>query len=275
MCPTGLRATGRPTGFMDIETFKSILAKTAKTSAAIRFIGWGEPTLHPNIFKMVEMAVKSGRMTHLNTNGRFEKKEIFQILDSGLHSIKFSMQGATEEKYAEMRSCHRFHLTREMAKLLKSVRTAMCRQFPFIAISTTVTNETAGDINEFVWDAPEYCDEMSVGLTTFDFIDDTLLTETQVEQLNEFKAQQKVEKRHPNPCPEVFSKLSISWDGSVRVCCNDYQGVTYLGDIRYDGMHSIWNNPAMEEYRSRLNNNEYVGPLCSVCYDYMALTKGK
>jgi radical SAM protein with 4Fe4S-binding SPASM domain len=72
----------------------------------------------------------------------------------------------------------------------------------------------------------------------------------------------------------VFDKLSVHYDGSVRVCCNDFDGITNLGNVNEAPLSEIWRHPQMEEYRKRLSANEYGGKLCGSCYDYAGLTEG-
>ena len=96
----------------------------------------------------------------------------------------------------------------------------------------------------------------------------------QRERLEKAAALSTVEKNHPVPCPEVFGKLTVHWDGSVRVCCNDFSGRTNLGNINTGEMTEIWRNPQIEAYRERLVGNDYEAPLCQDCWDYMDLTEG-
>jgi len=118
-------------------------------------------------------------------------------------------------------------------------------------------------------------DELTIGKTIFEFIDMAAVPKKRRAELEAAAASSTVVKRHPNPCPEVYNKLTIHWDGDVRVCCNDYSGRTNLGNIQVDMFEDIWHHKAIEEYRERLSRKEYSGPLCSVCFDYMDLTSKK
>ncbi len=93
------------------------------------------------------------------------------------------------------------------------------------------------------------------------------------ERMEKLAAGQTVEKRHPDPCPEVFDKLGIQADGGVVVCCNDFDGTVALGNVRDTPIAELWRHPKIEAYRKNLAAKKYVGPLCSVCYDYMGCTK--
>lgn len=271
MCPTGLQATGRPVGFMTKAVFRSILEKTEPFKSAIRFIGWGEPTMHPDLCEFIEMAADDyGRLTHINTNGsKITPKFAENMIDSGLASIKFSFQGIDAQSYLEMRRTDFFGGMIGAIKMMQQARGYS--RLPWIAASTTTTTETQEQIEAFRSLMEPIVDELSIGHTTFDYIDFAAVPPKQRAKLAEAAAQQKVEKRHPVPCPEVWDKLSIHWDGTVAVCCNSYGTQTDLGNIGRDDFDSIWRHPQMVEYRERLSRREYGGPLCGVCYEYMPL----
>ena len=73
--------------------------------------------------------------------------------------------------------------------------------------------------------------------------------------------------RLPN-CPEVFNKLSVNWDGTVSACCNDYDNLMLVGDIRQERLIDIWRGKKMHDYRKLIVEDKHWNlPLCSECYD--------
>ena len=272
MCPTGLQALGRPGSFMDIETHRSILNKTAPYKSAMRYIGWGEPTLHPHLIKFLKEANSAGRLTHLNTNAlKMTSRFAEQLVDSGLDSIKFSFQGTDRTTYQAMRGADFFEGMIEAINMVWLARGAGTR--PFIAASTSTTDETPEQIEAFRQRVEPLVDELGIGHTIFEFIDMKAVPAKQRGRLEAAAKRQTVVKKHPDPCPEVYGKLTIHWDGAVRVCCNDFSGKTLLGNIATDSLPKIWRHPAMEAYRERLDKKDYNAPLCETCFEYMPLHK--
>lgn len=275
MCPTGNLSMKRPTGLMRRETFDNLVRQCEPYGTALRFIGWGESTMHPDLISFIEWATDNGMMTHLNTNGKLlDLVMAIQLTEAGLTSIKFSFQGVDQSSYEKMRNIDFYD----------GVFDAICNMFiagedkkrPFISVSTTTTNEPEDMIEAFREKFERICDKVSIGKTTFDFInlDEVRLSEEDNASIRELASQQFEPMAHPDPCPEVYSKLSLSWDGTVRVCCNDHSGETNLGNINETSISKIWRHPTMEAYRERLSRKVYTGPLCSVCYDYLGVTKG-
>lgn len=273
MCPTGLRNTGRPTGFMDLDVWKAIVDECAPHGTALRLIGWGEPLLHPEIVAFIDYATDHGLLTHLNTNATKMTPDLaMRLVDAGLSSIKFSFQGIDRASYAEMRQRDFFDGMVKAIGLMRDARGP--NRLPFIAASTSVTDETPEQIEAFRDLMEPLVDHLSIGQTTFDFLDTRTANASQRKVLDRVMALDAGEKRHPDPCPETFDKLSLHWDGQAVVCCNDYSGQTNLGTIGESMIADMWRHPTMESYRERLARKEYGGPLCSVCFDYAGLTQG-
>jgi MoaA/NifB/PqqE/SkfB family radical SAM enzyme len=66
-------------------------------------------------------------------------------------------------------------------------------------------------------------------------------------------------------CAKPFRELSVRWDGSVAVCCNDWRGVYQCGNVVRDGLDAVWNGPAMGAARQMLYHaNRDFGP-CRGC----------
>ncbi len=271
-CPTGNLSLQRPGGFMAFETFEKIVEQCAPHGTGIRFIQWGEPLLHPQFFRFLRHAHDALLPTHLNTNGsKIDDAAAQMLISMGLDSIKFSFQGANKESYAEMRQVDFFDQLREVIRRFHMRRGSSSK--PFIAVSTSITDEHPSQIEVFKRRFEPICDQLSIGHTVFDFMD---LSKVRIQTDVAALARRATGKKaHPRPCPEVNNKLSIQYNGAVRTCCNDFDGVTDLGNVNDTPLAEIWKHPEMESYRERLGRDEYTGPLCSVCFDYQDLTEEK
>lgn len=274
MCPTGLGALGRPSGFMDRKTHAKILELTDFYSSAIRYIGWGEPTMHSLLPEFIAAANEAGRLTHMNTNGSKMTPDLAKsLVKAGLTSIKFSFQGVNKETFWEMRRTDFFDGVIEAVRIMLDARRG--HHFPHISASTTTTEETPDEIKEFKEKLEPLANEVYVGKTIFEFIDMASVPQKQRDRLERAASLSTVIKKHPSPCPEIYDKLSVHWDGSVVNCCNDYSGINNLGNVNTDSLEKIWRNPIMEKYRNRVALNDYSLPLCNSCFDYMDLTERK
>lgn len=104
-CPTGTKSMSRVKGFMPDKVVDAIVENVANYKIpAVRFIRWGEPTLHSKYIEIFRRVKNAGALIHLNTNGStLDAAQIQALVDIPLDSIKFSFQGADEGTYNEMR----------------------------------------------------------------------------------------------------------------------------------------------------------------------------
>lgn len=273
MCPVGTGIMRRKRGFMDFNTFKIILDQIKDLKIPIRFIRWGEPTLHKNYIDFIKMAKSEGLMVHINTNGLLiDERDMEQLIEIGLDSIKFSFQGVDRKSYFEMRNKDIFQMLIEKIKIFYSIRGN--RINPFIHVSTTITYESGEQVQQFIHNVKNFCDQVTVGRTILEHIDieKVQISEKEKQVLKDLKQKESVVKKHLNCCPEVFDKLSINWNGDVTACCSDYDNKMIVGNVHDKLLVEIWNSPKMNRYREILSERKYeLLELCRRCYDYMEL----
>lgn len=273
MCPIGTNSIKRKQGFMSDEIFEKILEEIKGYKTPLRFIRWGEPTLHKKFIEYVKKAKQFGIVCHFNTNGSLlTKEQCINVVESGLDSIKFSFQGIDEKSYREMRNTEYFSELLATIKMLYDIRGD--KPYPYIHVSTTITYETAEQVKKFKNEVEKYSDLVTVGRTVLEYIDldKVKLNEEDKKTLIKLKNEESVVKQHPKCCPEVFDKLSINWDGTVSGCCADYDNKMLVGDIKENTLLEIWNSNKMNSYRKILSEKRYDDiEICKSCYDCMEI----
>jgi len=272
-CPTGTSVSVRNKGFMTDEVFQKIISDIKGKKIGLRFIRWGEPTLHPKIINFLTMAKKDGHLLHLNTNGQLLNEPfIEELINSGLDSIKFSFQGVDQKTYQEMRQDSSFIQLVENIKIMHKIRGE--QTLPYIHISTTTTYETDDEIKRFKEGINPYCDLVTAGKTKLEHIEikKTKLNKMQKELLSELKNKESMTEERLKKCPEVFGKVSIDWDGQITACCSDYNREMIIGDIKRDSLYNIFHNDIAKKYRRILRKKEFEKiPHCSRCFDIMSI----
>lgn len=274
MCPTGTFSQKRAKGFMTEQVFRKIVEEIAPRGTALRFIRFGEPTMHPQFFQFLEIAKEHGILCHVNTNGSLISDElIHQLCDLPLDSIKFSFQGIDKKSYSEMRNTDFFD---DLVKLITNFNNIRGnRDKPYLHVSTSITYETTEQIQTFKALTEPLVDKVSVGYTVMDHldVDSVRLRPEELKTMKWLKEQQSLVKEHPQ-CPEVYDKLSINWDGSVSACCTDSDNIMLVGDIVDHSVHDVWNSNILNRYREILARHGHAElPLCRTCYNYAGLYK--
>lgn len=273
MCPVGTGQIKRERGFMSDETYSKILNEIKKYKTPIRFIRWGEPTLHKNFIEYIRQAKELGIICHFNTNGTLLSEEnMKQLVEIGLDSMKFSFQGVDEKSYSEMRNSNLFNTLVDKIKMFYKIRGD--KQYPYIHVASTITYETKSQVEGFKEYMKDYCDLVTIGRTILEHIDieKVNLTEEEKETLLKLKTKESVVKKQINCCPEVFDKLSINWNGDITACCGDYDNKMLVGNINNNSLLEIWNSSKINNFRKILSEKKYEElELCKSCYDYMQI----
>ena len=123
-CPTGTKSMKRTRGFMSDEVAESISKNVEKYKIpGVRFIRWGEPTIHPKYIEIMSRVKKAGALIHINTNGsKLDEEQIKSLLKIPLDSIKISFQGVDSESYNEMRFGGNYEELLKKVKLFSQIR---------------------------------------------------------------------------------------------------------------------------------------------------------
>lgn len=275
-CPTGTKSLQRTQGYMSEEVVDMLIANIKKYQIpGVRFIRWGEPTLHPRYIEILKRTKLAGARIHINTNGSLlDEKRISQLIDMQLDSIKFSFQGADEGTYSEMRVGGDYRRLLDIVRKMAEMRGDS--QLPYIQISTTLTEETADQIDSFKKDIECYCDYYNIGYTKLNHlnVNDMNVSDEEKEKIKCLKKHEKNQHIYNDVCVEAFDKLSINWNGDVTLCCSDYDNFMIVGNILDIDLKQIFTGRAANQYRDIIVKRQYEKiKCCSTCYETVPLTK--
>lgn len=233
----------RPLGFMDMKTFENIAVECSIRGSGIRFIRWGEPFLNPKLLEFVEYAKSAMVPVHITNNGQIiSLDQVQKIIELGLDSIIFSMQGATKEGYEKMRQGASYDRLKSTIHALYNWR----KDKPYIQITSTMTDETPEEIQAFKDYWGNWSDKVTVGKTHFS----------------------RLKKQEPcyRECREVLTKLSVDWDGDITACCGDFDKMLTLGNINKTTLTEAFTSNKMKAIRALLANGGHKClTLCSTC----------
>ena len=241
----------RPTGYMDYGLYTKIINECAKYNIAVKFSRWGEPFLHPKIYCMLNYAYMKGLITHITTNGILCDIKRLQHV----YSINFSFQGTSEKEYQELRNNEMYDEIVNKINILakKSHR-------PAIGITTTVQPGTPeANIMKFVNYWIKRVEQVSWGYTYYGHLD---------------KKDKQLWEGRKKPCNDLFTRMSIDWDGTISACCADYDRKMVIGRLGWnygnkfpkDTLKDAWNSDKMNAYRKLMSEGKINDiKLCSKC----------
>lgn len=254
-------------GNMPFATFKKIIDETSEHGAALRIHGWGEPLAHKDAVKQVRYAQQKGVPTKLFTNGiLLTEKSMLGFIEAGLTELQFSMQGLNKQQYEAMRVKARYEDFRAKVLLAHEIRTREGSARPYISILTSIINSDldTATIDGFKAEWLPYVDKLAVDYTMFDFVKDS----GRVKQYLPFQRSGKEYR----PCVDTLLKITIHWNGDIKVCNNDYASLPEytLGNILDMTLHEAWHSEKMSRHRQLVVRDLAHArlQLCKDCFTY-------
>jgi len=190
---------------------------------------WGEPLLHPDIFRMVRLAKDKGTKTAIFcTNGvLLDDAHAEQLFESGLDILEFSLDGLPGV-YESIRGVDYRHVKEAIERVL--ARREELGSSLGVGLVFTVCPDNEHHVHAFrkAWQA----------------------------RVDYVKMQPMVllgERTAPY-CAEFFGKhdgrLVVLWDGTVTICCADVEGEIVLGNAQQESLLDIWNGPVLARIRA-------------------------
>jgi len=148
-CETCIRNTWKePMGDMLPEVFDRLVAQLRRFPhlESAMFGGFGEPTIHPAILRMIAAVKALGIRTEMVTNGtRLDETMLRGLMASGLDTLWVSFDGVSAESFEDIREGASFRTNMESLKRLQE----MNREGPHridVGISFVVMKKNIGDL---------------------------------------------------------------------------------------------------------------------------------
>lgn len=260
MCPvtTGL---DRPRGTMSYELFEKVLDDVAGRVPQMSLFLAGEPLLHKRIFDMIAAASRQGIYTRIHTNALLlDEEKIHRIFESGLDDLSFSFDGPTKERYERVRVGGDYDVCVARIKRVMEVKRARRATRP----------RTAIQIVSFAGEDPAAHERQMREIFAADLPDDLKVVPAHSwagEYQDFVRYRENVgDLSKLSVCHMPWDRMSITWDGNVVGCCNDFLARYHNGNVRTTPVLEVWNSPAYRRLREAVHQKAYDAlPLCKGC----------
>lgn len=308
MCPIQFRRDGPPNGppaFMAWETFVSLLDGFPELKR-LHLQGLGEPMMHPRFFDMVRYGAERGIEVTTNSNlTLLNATRAQRLIESGLRTLYFSIDGATAETYERIRK--RAHFERVTANLqgMLEARRRLASATPRLQIVMVIMRQNLHELPDIVrmahgWSA----DGVFVQHLSHDFGEPTLpeeyrpmrdyiaaqsLAHEDPGRIEKYfgEARQVAEslgitlrlprttpKRYPDGttgrdrCDWPWTGAYISYEGYMMPCCMvATPDRMNFGKVTEHTLLSVWNGPEYNAFRDRLDSDT-PPDICRSCSLY-------
>lgn len=251
----------RKKGMIDKELAKKVLEQAYKSGTReVGFYGTGEPLLDKNLEEYITYAKGLGYgYIYITTNGALLNEDrIESIIDSGIDSIKFSINASNPEDYLMIHGKDDFNRVMENLISLNSMRKKYKRQVS-LYISYVLTRYTYKDKDNFQSMYGKYVDD----IIFYDCLN------TGGYMSNEITPYLSVNESKLLPvkglCPMIFKNLYITYEGYLTMCCADFQNYLVIADLNQENLEEAWNNQYAQALRNRHLRHNLEGTLCFNC----------
>jgi radical SAM protein with 4Fe4S-binding SPASM domain len=280
LCPV-TAGLGRPQGLMAFETFKQVVDEVGDYVFTLLLWGWGEPFLNPQVFEMIAYARARGITVISSTNGHLFAREEFadRLVRSGLDSIIFAIDGATQDTYARFRQGGSLETALTGLRTVAARKKALKSKTPFINLRYIVMAQNEAEIPLVKKWAP------SIGANALTFktlnpdIEDPYsplsgevtggtALEPKDQRYRRFRRGRGGEprvRRRRNPCKHLWTHPVIHWNGTVVFCSYDPCEKYPLGTVQGGSLRDIWTGEAYQHLRRQFRDNRGHMPLCGDC----------
>lgn len=244
----GMKHGGRtPWNFMTTDTARDIASKIAKEhwTAKLIFAMHGEPTLNKRLFEIIAIfrGALPNNVFHLISNGcgfvhtpgMSPRDYCTALFDAGMNHILL-------DNYSP---------TGDWSRVVASVGDA----FP-------VRHLGSGDEEK----TPMFRTDKGHDIIVLPSIETTKISLVRNLKNHCGAAFPLDDKYNGRRCAVPFRELSFRYDGSVAICCDDFRGQYFVGNIRdYKSVEELWNNERFQAARVMLYNAQRSFAPCRGC----------
>lgn len=270
-CPSGLKEFSRPTGSMNMETFKTIIDSLHKDLLYLILYFQGEPLKNTSFPDMVKYASSKRIYTATSTNGHFlYSSTAKKIVESGLDRLIVSVDGADQQTYSQYRIGGELSRVKEGIKNLVHWKKELKSATPFLILQFVVFKHNEHQIDEVLQMGKDLgvdkVELKSAQVYTLEKGDEIVSSIERFARYRKGKeGRYSIKSELPDRCFRMWRGCVFTWDGQVVPCCFDKDGSYRFGSINKDSFRVIWRSPAYNDFRDRILKSRKDIDICRNC----------
>ena len=264
-------------GDIDFKLFKKITQEMKE--AGVEEIGLfflGESFISPDILiGAIEWCKQEMEFPYvfLTTNGSLANKQVvFEAMDAGLDSLKWSVNAADEEQFEKIMGVKKSLFWTSLTNLREARYVRDSNQFKctLSASSIQYDGEQGLKMEALIKDHVAPWVDQHYWLPLYG----------QMTHWNEDREADLGYKptagnqgrigalRDPLPCWTCFTEGHVTAEGLLTACCFDSDGRFKMGDLKTENFMDAWNSIKFQELRQCHLNKDVKGTICEGCLAY-------
>jgi len=256
----------RQKGVMDYSLYTKIIdgCSALPSVRRIQMNLTGEPLLDKHIVQRIRYAHKKCVVkTELFTNGSLlERDTANELLESGLSQLTVSIDAFRREDYEESRKNLNYEEVIENTRYVLERAAGSLRTAPTVRICVTAPGSEKKRILQDFSKSPLFPYRKHLHLVPEELMHDWA-GQAKL-SIPKYERYARISRR--TPCMWLWTTLTVLWDGTVALCCLDYEGRVRLGDLKQESIGEVWSGSALAKLRSLHLQGKFDSvPLCRTC----------
>ena len=270
-CPSGQKQFTRPTGYMSLESFKTIIDKQKKYLIWLILYFQGEPYLNKSFFQMVSYAKANNIFTTTSSNGHFlDTENAKKTVESGLDRIIISLDGLDQETYEKYRVGGNYNTVIDGIKNLVQAKKQLKSHHPYIVIQFIVFKTNEHQLSRVKGLKKELgIDKVEIKTAQiYSSNDDNELLPSQEKHrryIQNKNGEWEIKTKAKNRCNRMWRAAVISWDGDVVPCCYDKDADYKMGNLLENSFKQIKNAEKYQKFRQQVFSDRSKIDICRNC----------
>lgn len=270
-CPSGNNKMLRSRLFLSEADFKSTIDQTYKHLVYLQLYFQGEPFMHPKLNTFIKYATQKNIFTSTSTNGHFlTTKTCNEIVESGLHQIIVSIDGASQETYERYRVGGSLDKVIEGIKNLNQAKKYRKTLLPHIVVQFVVFSS-----NEHELDAIKgICKDLKISDLRVKSaqIDNYANGNALMPKNNHYNRYVKgndgiyrLKRKNNFKCFRVWNGAVISSNNELLPCCFDKDANYPFNSSANYVVNTAWKNEKAKAFRKKVWQDNKKFEMCQNC----------
>lgn len=269
-CFTGAGEVGRERSMLEMAFYTRVLDELGGRLLQLELYNWGEPLLHKQVYEMLRMASDRGISTIISTNFSvpFDADKAERLVSSGLATLGVSLDGATQDVYAQYRRRGDIATVLDNVRLINKAKRKLGRTNPIVVWEYHLFPHNLHEVEEARALAAD------LGMTFA--VSKGWVSGPDWDPAGAYNGQFVT---NPGPCSFLWEHAVIHNDGGVAPCCATFYREDDYGAMRsepavtrseLDGrtFREVWNNERFVKSREMfVSRDTAAGAKDLVCYD--------
>ena len=240
----------RAKGVIGNDLFERLVTEAFDCGAReIGLFAGAEPLTCKSLDKYIAFCKELGfEYIYISTNGGLGGHSLFKrLLDAGLNSIKFSVNGGDRATYERVHGKDNYDSVISNIKYVSEYRNTVPQKV-YLGLSFVGMPDTKDSFSILKKDLEGFVDEFIY-----------------YEASNQSGQMPNLPDPPYRDCHLPFNKLHISREGYLKVCCNDYENLLAVEDLNTVSLSEAWASDRFQKIRKMHLDDDLEGTVCANC----------